>query len=73
MKIKDDLSYEIIEIIVPLIEESFSLKRVKERGLTLNLDEGEFVFPCHFDEEQEEDKKEQQSPSSPTLFWPGFF
>jgi hypothetical protein len=51
MKIKPDLSYEIVEIVTPKYVENTSYKRTKERSWTLNLEESEedvvIVFPIY--------------------------
>lgn len=44
MKINSDLSYEIKEIQAPFFQESLTLRRAKERSLTLNFDDPEFEY-----------------------------
>lgn len=49
MKIRPDLSFDIVEIVTPKFVENSSFKRSKERSWTLNLAEEEedavLVFP----------------------------
>lgn len=75
MKIRPDLSYDIVEILTPCFVESSSFKRSKERSWTFNLAEEEedavLLFPTINIMEDIEGKGKSTDPS--TFSWSNLF